>query len=106
MVLVKKDPSLTRISLSEICDACHVSTHYIEYLVEYEIIEPIEMENTWVFDVDQMERIKTVLRLQHDLDFNLAGAAIVLDLLEELRKLREKMRVYDKHPLVKQRYNE
>ena len=41
--------------------------------------------------------MKTALRLQHDLEVNLAGVALVLDLLEQLHETEEKLAVLEKH---------
>ena len=35
-----------------------------------------------------MTRIQRVIRLQHDFEVNLPGAALALDLLEEIERLR------------------
>jgi chaperone modulatory protein CbpM len=35
-----------------------------------------------------VQRVQTAIRLQQDLGVNLAGAALALDLLEELQELR------------------
>jgi hypothetical protein len=36
--------------------------------------------------------VTTVVRLQHDLEVNLAGAALALDLIEEVRELRRQLK--------------
>ena len=88
------------LSLEELCEVCHVSSDFIHQLVEYEIIHPQgESPNEWVFDLRQLQRIKTTLRLQHDLEVNLSGIVLVLDLLEQLDKVRAKIDLLEKHYL-------
>ncbi len=42
----------------------------------------------WCFGATQIKRIQITLRLQQDLRVNLPGAALALDLLEELAELQ------------------
>lgn len=82
----------------EICTICNVSSDTIVSLIEYEIIHP--RGNTpaeWTFDLAELKRIKTALRLQHDLEVNLQGVAVVLQLLDEMDDLRIKLELLEKH---------
>ena len=45
------------------------------------------------------------MRLQRDLDLNLAGTALALDLLDELEQLRERLRALE-HQLGQRRTRE
>ena len=47
---------------------------------------------TWRFNALAIKRIQITLRLQNDLRVNLPGAALALDLLEELDELRALLR--------------
>jgi len=38
-------------------------------------------------------RVRSALRLQHDLGVNLAGIALALDLMEELENLRAQLKI-------------
>ncbi|MNY74035.1 chaperone-modulator protein CbpM [compost metagenome] len=60
-------------------------------MLEYEIIQPQNpTEEQWNFDIKQLQRLKTAIRLQRDLEVNLAGVALVLDLLEEMERLKSR----------------
>jgi chaperone modulatory protein CbpM len=78
-----------RVSLRELCGMCGVSTELIVEMVSEGIVEP-EGGNPrhWQFTGVSIQRIQTAIRLQRDLKVNLAGAALALDLLEELAELR------------------
>ncbi len=90
----------TPLSLEELCEVCHITTEFINTLMEYEIIHPKEAQQTeWLFDLDELKRIQRALRLQRDLEVNLAGIAVVLDLLDELEELREQVELMHKHYL-------
>ena len=87
------------LTLEELCKACGISIGFINELIAYDIIHPADELEERVFDLEELKRIKTALRLQRDLEVNLAGAALVLDLLEELEELRAQMALMTKHYL-------
>ena len=80
-------------TLADLCRACNVHAEVITDMVEYGIIEPGDKTVAgWQFTGECLWRVTTVVRLQRDLEVNLAGAALALDLLEEVRELRRKLR--------------
>ncbi len=77
------------LSLSELCRACHVSAARISDMIDEGVVEPHGSgPDDWRFDASALRRMRTALRLQQDLGVNPAGAALALDLLEELATLR------------------
>lgn len=87
-VVVSDDDTL---SLAELCRRCSLPAEHVISLVEYGIVEPIESRVThirWEFTGNSVLRVQTALRLQRDLDVNLAGAALALELLDEIKQLR------------------
>jgi len=77
------------LTLADLCRACDVHAEVIADMVDYGIIEPCSVSTgRWQFSGGCLWRVTTVVRLQRDLEVNLAGAALALDLLEELRDLR------------------
>lgn len=76
------------LSLAEMSGACRVREERIVELVEEGIIEPVAEQREWHFPATQLQRAHRAIRLQQDLEINLAGVAVVLDLLEELEELR------------------
>lgn len=84
--LLEEDMEL---SLAELCQACRVPAEQIVELVGEGIIEPIgHGQRHWRFRAISVRRARCALRLQQDLGVNVAGAALALDLLEELALLR------------------
>jgi chaperone modulatory protein CbpM len=78
-----------RMSLRELCDMCDVNAELIVEMVSEGIAEPEGSEpHRWRFTGASIQRIQIAIRLQQDLKVNLAGAALALDLLEELAELR------------------
>lgn len=86
------------LTLDELCETCGVSTDFIYDLLEYEIIKPTgHHPEEWLFDLNQLQRIKTTLRLQRDLEINLAGIALILDLLDEIHTLQARVEFLEKY---------
>jgi chaperone modulatory protein CbpM len=87
----------TSLTFHELCETCNISADYINDLIEYEIIYPKDdPQEQWMFGLNELKRIQTTLRLQRDLEVNLAGAAVVLELLEELEELRTQIKFMQK----------
>ena len=81
------------LSLTEICSACSASPEWIIELVEEGVLEPIGAEQTqWRFQGSSVQKAHAATRLQRDLDLNLAGVALALDLLDEIEILRARLR--------------
>ena len=80
-----------RFTLFELCHLSESNAEYIIELVEEGLLEP-EGPSTpeWRFNSRALKRLQKTIHLQRDLRINLAGAALVLDLLEELEELRRK----------------
>ena len=76
-------------SLAEICRFCGVTAERIHEMVEEGVISPHGLSpREWNFTTIEIRRVQTTVRLQNDLQVNLPGCALVLDLLEELEELR------------------
>ena len=83
----------TRITLRQLCDSCEVHPEYIIELVAEGFIEPVGQEKPhWCFTGIAIKRVKTAKRLQRDLGVNPAGVALAIDLIEEIERLRAKLR--------------
>ena len=80
------------LSLNELSRACSGSAEWVIELVEEGVLEPIGHDQThWRFVGTSLQRAHTAMRLQHDLDINLAGVALALDLMGEIDTLRERL---------------
>ncbi len=90
-LILDEDSSVT---LDEITAACSVRTEYIIELIDEGIVEPVERQpgqQRWTFTGRSLLRARKARRLQQDLGINLAGAALVLELIEEIDQLRERL---------------
>ncbi len=90
----------TPITLEELGEIFNLPSEFINELIAYEIIHPQRSAASGLlFDLQEISRLKRALRLQRDLELNLTGVAIVLDLLEEVQELRAHANLLEKHIL-------
>lgn len=85
------------LSLGEICRVCALDADHVIDMVQVGIVEPIEGRQPpeWRFDPHAIVRARRALRLRRDLAVDLNGAALVLDLLEEVQDLRARLRALE-----------
>jgi chaperone modulatory protein CbpM len=83
----------TQLTLADLCHACAVHEERIIELVDAGVLEPQGREPArWIFIGDSLLRARKVFRLQRELDLDLAGAALALELLDEIESLRARLR--------------
>jgi chaperone modulatory protein CbpM len=89
-VLVEQELSFTLVELSR---ACLADTEQVVALVEEGVLTPSgDDPQRWRFDGATLARARAALRLARDLELNAAGTALVLDLLDEIDRLRAQLR--------------
>ena len=83
----------TTLTVAELCRSFAVEAELIEDLVEQGILEPAGRRGRhWCFPASSLRRTRITLHLQRDLGVNLAGAALVLDLLERTEEFDTRLR--------------
>ena len=88
--LIDEDVEMT---LAQLCRACEISEAQIIELVEQGIIDPLGPEPAeWRFVSVSLRRVRITRNLQQDLGVNAPGAALALELLEEIEELRARLR--------------
>lgn len=82
----------TEFTLGELSRACGQPAEWLLALVEEGVIEPLGADPArWHFPGQCLRRVHIIQRLQSDLGVNLAGAALALELLEEVEALRNRI---------------
>lgn len=86
--------ALESVGLRELCQACDIEADYVIELVEVGVIEPHagRRPDEWRFPPHSLIRLQRAVRLRRDLSVEPAGAALALDLIEELADLRRRLR--------------
>ncbi|MEN6587530.1 MAG: chaperone modulator CbpM [Sulfuricella sp.] len=83
----------TQLTLADLCRACAVHAERIIELVDIGLLEPHGREPArWRFSGTSLHRARRALRLQRDIGIDLAGAALALELLDEIESLRARLR--------------
>ena len=84
------------LSLGDLCRACQLPAERVLELVEEGVVDPVGRDPTrWRFEGISVRRVRCAQRLAQDLGVNAAGAALAMDLLEELERLRERLRRFE-----------
>ncbi len=79
-------------SVHEFCEICRIGQDVLVELISEGVILPQDpSDDTWVFTQRTVTRFKRAYRLQRDLDLNLSGVALSVELLEEIDQLNEEI---------------
>lgn len=86
----------TQLTLADLCHACAVQDEQIIALVDIGVLEPLGSDPAvWRFGGGSLHRARRALRLQRDMDIDLAGAALAVELLDEIASLRARLRAVE-----------
>ncbi len=84
------------LSLAEISQCCDAKTEEILILIAEGVLTPGGADRRdWRFGSADLGRALSALRLERDLGVNPAGAALAIDLLDEVQRLRERVRLLE-----------
>ena len=86
----------TWVRVDELCSRVHVERQWIVELVEIGALEPRDGDEpeAWAFPITDVPRVSAMRRLVDELGVNLPGAAIILELVEERRRLLSQLRQF------------
>ena len=88
-LILDERPPLGREDLTRLCG---VSAEVLILLVGEGLLAPLgQSPADWRFDGHQIRRIRRALRLSHDLELDWPATALALDLLDEIRHLRQRI---------------
>lgn len=79
-----------QITLTTFCDRACVTTQLAIEMVDHGILNPVNTkQEPLCFAETEVRRAQIALRLHRDLGVNLAGAALALELMDEIRALKK-----------------
>jgi chaperone modulatory protein CbpM len=81
----------TRLTLKDLSRMCAVDEQHIVQYVEEGVLKVVEVRSEWHFSGDALRRARLAVRLERDLELNLAGVALAVELIEELEQLRRQL---------------
>ena len=77
------------LSLSQLCQACDAEHALVQQLVAHGVLEPRgDAPQAWLFAGASLRRTRVAVRLVRDLELNLPGVALAVELLEEIARLQ------------------
>jgi chaperone modulatory protein CbpM len=80
------------LTVKDLSRMCAVDERHIVEFVEEGVLHAVEIKSTeWYFTGEALRRARLALRLERDLELNLAGVALALELMEELQRLRREL---------------
>lgn len=89
VLLVESTVQFTLIELSRVCET---NAEDIVALVDEGVLTPRgDSPERWTFKGGDLRRARTAVRLLRDLQLNAPGAALVLDLLDEIEILKSRL---------------
>ncbi len=87
---------IDNMTLEELAGICSCKVEWIVELVDEGIIEPQGRDLVdWRFNGPCLLRTRTAMRLQQDLNINMAGIALVIDLIDEKNELQARLRLLE-----------
>jgi chaperone modulatory protein CbpM len=82
----------TLLTVKDLSRMCAVDERHIVEFVEEGVLNVVEINTTeWHFTGAALRRTRLALRLERDLELNLPGVALALELMEELEHLRREL---------------
>ena len=79
------------LELEELAQACGVEPELIAQLVAEGLLEPARTEPRWGFGGAELARVRRIHRLQRDFEASLLSVGLMLDLLDEIDRLRSEL---------------
>jgi chaperone modulatory protein CbpM len=80
------------LSLEDLSRMCSVDARHIVEFVQEGVLNVIEVRSEWHFSGAALRRARLAVRLERDLELNLAGVALAVELIEELEQLRRQLK--------------
>jgi chaperone modulatory protein CbpM len=81
------------LTVQDLSRICSVDERHIVEFVEEGVLNVVEINTTeWHFTGAALRRARLALRLERDLELNLPGVALALELMEELEHLRRELK--------------
>ena len=87
----------TPLDLEELAQAVHIRHEIIIEMVDNHLVEPAgKTPETWQFDDICFKRVKVAASFYRDLEINMQGIALALDLLEKIERLENRINILKK----------
>jgi chaperone modulatory protein CbpM len=79
------------LDLEAFAAACGSEVDFVRLLVDEGLLQPAALQPAWRFGGEELTRVRRIRRLQRDFEANLQSVAVMLDLLDEIERLRAQL---------------
>ncbi|MFZ1790436.1 MAG: chaperone modulator CbpM [Saprospiraceae bacterium] len=79
------------IEIKKLCTVYNIAPNLVIELEEHNLISMEYTDEAILLDLEQLGKFEQWMRLHHDLGINVAGLAVIQDLLEERENLRQEL---------------
>ena len=76
------------LELEAFAAACGAEVEFVRLLVDEGLVQPAAVQPAWRFSGEALARVRRIRRLQRDFEANLQSVAVMLDLIDEVERLR------------------
>ena len=76
------------LDLEAFASACGADVAFVRALVDEGLVQPILQQPAWRFSGEALARVRRIRRLQRDFEANLQSVAVMLELIDEIERLR------------------
>ena len=76
------------LELEAFAAACGTRADFVRLLVDEGLLAPAVLEPAWRFSGAEIARVRRIRRLQRDFEADLQSVAVMLDLIDEIARLR------------------
>jgi chaperone modulatory protein CbpM len=79
------------LELEAFAAACGTEVEFIRLLIDEGLVQPVVEQPAWRFGGEELARVRRIRRLQRDFEANLQSVAVMLDLIDEIERLRAQL---------------
>jgi chaperone modulatory protein CbpM len=76
------------LDLQAFAAACGADVEFVRVLVDEGLVQPVAQQPAWRFSGEALARVRRIRRLQRDFEANLQSVAVMLELIDEVERLR------------------
>ncbi|GAA0748070.1 MerR family transcriptional regulator [Ideonella azotifigens] len=80
------------LDLEMFAQACGTAADEIREFIDAGLLRPAVEQPVWRFGGEELARVRRIRRLQRDFEANLDSVAVMLDLTDEIKRLRAALR--------------
>jgi chaperone modulatory protein CbpM len=76
------------LDLEAFAAACGMEVEFVRVLVDEGLVQPVQQQPAWRFSGEALARVRRIRRLQRDFEANLQSVAVMLELIDQVERLR------------------